>query len=343
MVEITTSPENKISLTFSKRSKKKADFEIKKMNVEGMALTPQMTHKQINSIIPDYLKKIMPSFANIINIEFEWSIQREYCFLTLAIRDVKKKSSTFHPFTIHDPFSRHVKNIIHVPGLRGNPERTYKTTSVGPTFPGTFENYVASIISDWQSKKKENGHQFNKLSAAMEKLGLTWKVQAKRLNATQVEIQVGRLHHSARGGASDLVSIADVGFGVSQFLPVLVALLVAMPDQLVYLEQPEIHLHPKAQYQVAQLLADAAKRGVRVVAETHSSLILLGIQTLVAEGKLSPELVKLHWFERDKDGITKISSTDLDSAGRFGDWPQDFDDVMLRADNQYLDAAERHR
>jgi len=107
------------------------------------------------------------------------------------------------------------------------------------------------------------------------------------------------------------------------------------------IEQPEIHLHPRAQTAMAQVLADAAMRGVRVVAETHSSLLLLGIQTLVAEGKLPPELVKLHWFTRGEDGTTTIKSADLDEGGAFGDWPEDFDDVTLNAQSRYLDAAER--
>ncbi len=138
-----------------------------------------------------------------------------------------------------------------------------------------------------------------------------------------------------------MVSIADVGVGVSQTLPVLVALQVAKPGQLVYIEQPEIHLHPRAQTAMAQVLANAAQRGVRVVAETHSSLLILGIQTLVAEGKLAPELVKLHWFER-RNGRTEITSRDLDEAGAFGDWPEDFADVTLEAESRYLNAAEEH-
>ena len=69
-------------------------------------------------------------------------------------------------------------------------------------------------------------------------------------------------------------NIADVGFGVSQVLPVLVALRAADRGRLVYLEEPEIDLHPRAQTKLADILADAAKRGVRVVAETHSTLLL---------------------------------------------------------------------
>ena len=138
-----------------------------------------------------------------------------------------------------------------------------------------------------------------------------------------------------------MVNIALVGSGVPKVLPVLVALQVAEPGQIVYLEEPELDLHPRAQYAMAEVLADAAKRGVRVVVETHSSLLLLGVQTLVAkaEGKLSPEKVKLHWFKRGKDGSTEITSADLDEAGAFGDWPEDFADVSLKAESRYLDAA----
>jgi predicted ATPase len=139
-----------------------------------------------------------------------------------------------------------------------------------------------------------------------------------------------------------LVNIADVGFGVSQTLPVLVALRAAQAGQMVYLEQPEIHLHPRAQRQLAHVLADAAKRGVIVIVETHSALLLRGIQTLVAtRGGLLPSLVKLHWFERDaKTGATAVTSADLNERGAFGTWPEDFDEVSLAAEKDYLDAVE---
>ena len=123
-------------------------------------------------------------------------------------------------------------------------------------------------------------------------------------------------------------------------LPVVVALQVARPGQLVYIEQPELHLHPRAQVAMARLLANAANRGVRVVAETHSSLILVGVQSLVAEGVLAPDKVKLHWFQRNpKDGSTDIASADLDQSGAYGDWPEDFLDVELEADHRYTRAA----
>ncbi len=235
-------------------------------------------------------------------------------------------------------FSNAILNLIHLPALRGNPERNYKKTSIGPRFPGTFEIYAASIIHNWQANRDPHLHA---LGAALEVLGLTWKVGARPIDDVSFEVMVGRLIHKKIDDSNDMVSIADVGFGLSQTLPVLVALLAAEPGQLVYIEQPEIHLHPKAQMAMAQILADAANRGVRVVAETHSSMLLLGVQSLVAEGKLSPDKVKLHWFKRrPEDGVTEVSSADLDKAGAFGDWPEDFSSAEMDADIRYIHAAE---
>jgi predicted ATPase len=229
-----------------------------------------------------------------------------------------------------------ISNTIYTPGLRGFPERVYPVTSVGETFPGQFQNYTASVILKWQQEQSPN---LEKLAEQLAKLKLAETVQARQINDAQIEILVNR-RGNGRSKKPDMVSIADVGVGVSQTLPVLVALLVAKPGQLVYIEQPEIHLHPRAQVALAEILADAARRGVKVVIETHSDLLLLSIQTLVAEGKLPPELVKLHWFELNKKGITEITSRDLDFAGRFGDWPEDFAEVKIQADSAYLDAAE---
>ena len=258
-------------------------------------------------------------------------VGRSRCFLHLESQDRHKVLD----FTQDLAFN--IVNIIHLPGLRGNPERTYKLTSTGPLYPGTFEIYAASIIHEWQETTDE---RLSSLADALHILGLTGQVGTEKIGDVGIDIRVGRLPHRGTG-ETDMVSIADVGIGVSQVLPVLVALIVAEPGRLVYLEQPEMHLHPRAQVALAQVLADAAKRGVRVVAETHSSLLLLAVQTLVAEGSLSPELVKLHWFTRGENGATETNTADLDDGGAYGNWPEDFDDVDLKAQSRYLDAVDR--
>ena len=239
-------------------------------------------------------------------------------------------------------FEAQIGNMIHVPGLRGNILRTYPLPPVqGPRFPGHFHNYAGSLLLRWS----EEGHEsIAKVEINLSQIGMTRWVNPVRVDDANVEIQVGRLPVSAEvNPADDLVSIADVGVGVSQILPVVVALIAAEPGQLVFIEQPEMHLHPRAQVELAGVLADAVMRGVRVVVETHSSLLLQAIMTSIARDELEHEDVMLHWFKRDdKEGYTKVNSVEPDRNGAYGDWPEDFGDVELGIQKQHLDAvAER--
>ena len=298
----------------------KTDSRYELLPPKNVTLYPEMSSKKIKSLAD---QRLIPKGFD--------AVRRSRCFLELVSQD----GHIFFP-GLH-AIDSDIFNSIHLPGLRGNPERTYKPANTGPQYPGTFQHYVASIIHEWQETGDE---RLETLAEVLHALGLTGQVGTKKIDDTRIELQVGRVPHD-KTDKMDMVSITDVGFGVSQVLPVLVALIVAKPGQLVYLEQPELHLHPRAQVTLAQELADAAKRGVRVVAETHSSLLLLAVQTLVAEGSLPPELVKLHWFRRGENGATKIDTADLDETGAYGDWPEDFDDVDLKAQSRYLNAVDR--
>ncbi len=266
-----------------------------------------------------------------------FGVIRQRVFLRTVVI-LKKGEQTLPLSGLWDDFGDSIgRNIIHVPGLRGNPLRSYPKTAVGNNYPGTLDAYVASIIADWQEKGDE---RLSQLGSQLQQLGLTWKVVSKKLDDTRVELQVGRLPAAVRGGANDLVSIADVGFGVSQVLPVLVALLVARQGQIVYIEQPETHLHPRAQRALAQIFAEAASRLATVVVETHSLLFVRAVQTLVAKKSLDKALVKLHWVTRDSKGDTRVATADLDDAGAYGAWPQDFEATEMEAEQDYLSAAE---
>jgi predicted ATPase len=268
--------------------------------------------------------------------EAEITLKRNRCFLTLiASLRASQDASIFGMQISNDRIKRYIREVIHLPGLRGNPERTYPITAVGSAFPGPFENYVASIIGQWQDEK--NRDKLDLVNQDLTRLGLASGIRAESINDTQVELLV---KFSSHHQTEDMVSLADVGLGVSQTLPVIVALHASRPRQLIYLEQPELHLHPRAQSALAEVLADAVLQGKHLVIETHSSLLLLGIQTLVAERKLPPEMVKLHWFKRQEDGSTQIDSADLDETGAFGDWPEDFARVAMIAEDRYIDAAE---
>jgi predicted ATPase len=283
-------------------------------------------------------KELNSNLSGLAGTEWRWEVRPWMCGVGLDGRGPNDTRSLPSISAIGPAIHR----VSHLPGLRGNLKRTYSNAAFGPRLTGTFDYYTGSFILAWQQRGNEESRR--RLEAAMKKLGLTSRIEAKQLDATQISVHVARVPTNNGNGADDLVDIADVGFGVSHTLPVIVGLIAATDNNLVFIEEPEAHLHPNAQLEMASILADAAKRGVRVVAETHSSILLRGVQTLVAKGRLAPDLVKLYWFTRDKQGFTKIHGAELDENGAFGEkWPEDFDDIELGAESDYLDAVEaRH-
>ena len=316
--------------------------EIRDMTIvdETEHLTLHLTPNQSSETLKDSLLAFNPDRKDQLEKLFDLSqlsVFRDRCFLNIALGATDLKRSLVIRSPMYDvPVSRELNRMIHVPGLRGNRERFFATVASGPPFPGLFEEYVATIVTNWQTHGDD---RLRHLANMLADLRMTRELHAKRVNDTQLELLVGRLPEGDPSG-SDLVSIADVRFGVSQVLPVLVAFLVAERDQLVYVEQPELHLHPRAQYALARIMADTAKRGVRLVMETHSAPLLLQVRTLMANGDLDSDLVKMHWFSRNEDGTSSIQSADLDEDGASGDWPEDFGDVELTAEGAYLDAVE---
>jgi len=324
---------------------------------ERTRMALHMSKKQVESRIPDVLNRVATAVQREKGVHSQWRIIQRRGFLcfelqsqeTTAKQRLRNSLRTGLAGSLIDApqvfdhsgaamVQNHIRGLIHVPGLRGNPERSYRSATAKYLFPGTFEPYVAGLINHWTSADKR---QLLRLTRDLRSLGLAWDIGVREVDDTRVEVYVSRLARRQHGplADSDRVSIADVGFGVSQTLPVVVALLAAKPGQLVHVEQPEIHLHPRAQHALADILVRALKRGVRIVLETHSSVLLLAIQTQVAEMKLPRELVKLHWFTRTTGGVTKVISADLDEGGSFGDWPEDFGEISLKTKHRFLTAS----
>lgn len=271
--------------------------------------------------------------------KISWKVIRVRCFLEL------KMMLDSQPFVAGvapaDNLAALARRLIHVPGLRGNPERSYKAAISEAVYPGSFEKYVASIIHNWSTNRRDKA-KFAALRDQLKHLGLASSIETVSINDTRLEIRISR-HSGCSTVVPDNVNIADVGFGVSQTLPVLVALLAARKNQVVYIEQPELHLHPRAQFNLGSIIAAAvSEREINVVIETHSSILIRSIQILVAKKKLNPSSVSLNWFTQDQyTGQTEIAEAELDNIGAFGDWPEDFDDVALTVEQMYLDAVEK--
>lgn len=125
-----------------------------------------------------------------------------------------------------------------------------------------------------------------------------------------------------------VVNLKDVGVGVSQVIPVVVAALFAKPGHIVIVEEPESHLHPLAQAKLAELLAAvSAERGVQFIIETHSEHLFRRLQTLMAKRQVRPEQAALYFVERSDppdDKAAKLRELRLDDFGRLTNWPDKF-------------------
>ena len=123
---------------------------------------------------------------------------------------------------------------------------------------------------------------------------------------------------------SSEVLLTDVGFGVSQVLPVITLLYYVPEGSTVILEQPEIHLHPLAQAGLADVIVNAAMhRRVQVIVESHSEHLLLRLQRRIAEEVISAEDVKLYFCDAI-EGFSTAEPLKLDLLGNIQNWPDKF-------------------
>ncbi|MCU4395756.1 AAA family ATPase [Acinetobacter junii] len=227
-----------------------------------------------------------------------------------------------------------VEKLIHIPGIRSNPERQYKIERYNKKYQGRFDKYTASIIYNWGEKENK---KLEELISIIKELGLASNITAKKINEAHISLHISRHLKSNR---NDTVDLSDVGFGLSQVLPILIAVIEANKDNIIYIEQPEIHLHPLAQYKLANILCRYVKKGKKIIIETHSSIFIRGLQTEVAKKNISSNEFSLNWFSQNETGETSIFESEVDEFGAFGDWPADFDDIYLEADTNYLNAVE---
>lgn len=179
-----------------------------------------------------------------------------------------------------------------------------------------------------------NSSEQAQISRWMQRLGIPYSLEVLRLGTGEgSEILGDPLAISLKDSRSGVAfSPADVGFGVSQVLPILVD-ISARQNGLICIEQPEIHLHPALQSELADLLiesADPAGRANQIIAETHSEHLMLRIQRRIREGVLDPDLVSILYVDQDDFGEAHVQPLRLDKEGDFLDsWPNGFFEERL--------------
>ena len=171
------------------------------------------------------------------------------------------------------------------------------------TLHGTEEVPIDDKISDWL-QKMDLAHSFT----------LDWTSQG----AKEYEVRIQKSPTSAA------VTLADMGYGLSQFLPVLVLCYYAPEGSTLILEQPGIHLHPKVQSELADLLIEVVnERNLQILVESHSEHLLNRLQRRIAEEKISVEKTSLY-FCRNDEGVSNIERLKMDEFGNISNWPENF-------------------
>ena len=120
----------------------------------------------------------------------------------------------------------------------------------------------------------------------------------------------------------------NTGFGITYVLPVVVALVASKPGDIIIIENPEAHIHPKGQRMLGELMAAAGAGGVQIIAETHSDHVLNGIRVAVKKRRIAAEKTGIYFFYKDiEDGYKhKVRQLIMDENGRFDEWPEGFFD-----------------
>lgn len=203
---------------------------------------------------------------------------------------------------------------------------------------GSKSEYALHYLSHWGDNKvsnfeichpDSNGDTiFNQVEAWMQEIRPGTQIHL----SPRPEMDLLNLNYSFKreGHSSDKFRSTNVGFGITYILPVLLALIAANPGDLVILENPEAHLHPKGQAKLGELMAIAAHGGVQVIVESHSDHILNGIRFATYIDRIQPDEVCINYFEnstQEEASQVEVITPIIDSEGRLDKWPSGFFDV----------------
>lgn len=208
---------------------------------------------------------------------------------------------------------------------------------------GEYTAHFLSINQDkdvLQSKLRHPMAKSNTLSSQVE--GWMREVSPGTRIKINSNSDIGLMSLQYFYGDSNPYRTTNVGFGISYTLPIIVAILASSPGTIILIENPEAHLHPKGQVRMGELLSLAASCGIQIVLETHSDHILNGIRLAVHAGKIKPDDVQLHYFQRKEEKrqtVTQVVSPHIDRNGRIDKWPDGFFDEWEKSLDILLEPA----
>ena len=219
--------------------------------------------------------------------------------------------------------------------IRSRPKRTYEQTGnirdhEGAYIPEYLANLYRQDKNGWR-QLEEKLEQFGKGSGLFEKINVEF-FRTNSQGPFQIQFQ------KPREEIGELPSnIVDMGYGISQILPVLTELSADESEGLFLLQQPEVHLHPKAQAELGSFFCQTAGHGKMLVVETHSDYLLDRIRIDVRDGgsSITHDMVSILYFQRNSSGV-EIASLRLDENGNIINAPDGYRDFFMEEKRRVL-------
>ena len=247
--------------------------------------------------------------------------------------------------TFEDQFS----NAHYLGPIRAEPQRQYHwneklLANVGQSGKNMIDALLVSRAN--RQKTTFNGEKVlieDRISEWLKKMDLAYSFSLEpSSNGYNLDYDV-RIQKSPTSAA---VTLVDMGYGLAQFLPVLVLCYYAPEGSTLILEQPGIHLHPMVQSQIADLLIEVVnERNLQILVESHSEHLLTRLQRRIAEKQIDQNNVALY-FCRNNEGVSTIEKLDVDESGDIKNWPENFfgdvmGDMFAMTDKQVENIAEK--
>ena len=223
-----------------------------------------------------------------------------------------------------------LKEIVAIAPMRSRPKRTYDPIQESPYPEGS---HFPMDLMHLSKMKRANWKEFrNRLIEFGKPAELFSDIKVKSYeNSDSGPFQV---QFKVRSGK--FMNFVDVGYGASQCLPVLTSILNRSAgggpkNALFLLQQPEVHLHPRAQAEIGNLVCKAyGEFGNRFMIETHSDYIVDRIRVMVRKGVVDASDVSIIYFEREPNGNSvKLYNLEVDSDGNILNAPNSYRDFFV--------------
>jgi len=284
--------------------------------------------------------------GNELNLQFKYEPEADYFISKIANANAHGEldrkifeetlfSENFQYLNANrmEPTSVNPKNFSSVVNSKNIGNHGEFTAHFIEVFNGDDVQFDNLIHKDSISKDSVTGKEIinktliNQINLWMGEISPNVNVRTTSISSDYVLLEF--VYKQPNFGNTNRYKPENVGFGISYGLPVVVSLLAARAGELIIIENPESHIHPRGQAELGKLIAKVAMNGVQVIVETHSDHILNGIRVAVKENEIEEDKVVLFYFERiieDDEQYSKVTNIEIDKNGELSAYPKDMMD-----------------